>query len=99
LAGQTFCCLCCFVRSQELRRTFGHARSTRGAPLSPCNLRCSDFTRYRAVSQSNLLCAFGATYLPAMAPSLIQGFLARQRARRQIYNSFALRACVLHHFH
>jgi hypothetical protein len=40
-----------------------------------------------------------ATSLPAMAPSLIQGFLARLYARRQIKNSFGLRACLLHHFH
>jgi nucleotidyltransferase/DNA polymerase involved in DNA repair len=50
----------------------------------------------RVISCAPLWCAI---YLPAMAPSLIQGFLARQRARRQIYNSFGLRACVLHHFH
>jgi hypothetical protein len=40
-----------------------------------------------------------ATSLPAMAPSLIQGFLARQLARCRIKNSFGLRASLLHHFH
>jgi len=72
--------------------------SRSGTPLGANRLSGSRDSNDPQTSGSHVRRWCGTSLL-VMAPSLFQRFLARPYGRRQIKNSFGLRASLLHHFH